>query len=88
MSDDKNKDDEFNSALEAEGIVIENEQTESKDEKLKTEDIEKEIFNAVGAKIEKTTEIPDEPITDDVKKELNDGGIELLPPEPTDSDQQ
>ncbi len=88
MSDNNNnKDDEFDSILKKEGIIIENKQPQNEEEsieKLKTEEVEKELFNAIGAEIKKTIELDDEPITDDVKEELNKGGIEVLPPEPLD----
>ncbi len=82
-----NKKDDFNSILESEGIIIENKQSQNEEEsmdKLKMEEVEKELFNAVGAEIKKTIEIDDNPITDEVKKELNKRGIEVLPPEPLD----
>ncbi len=88
MSDNNDKkEDEFTSILKAEGIIIENKKNQDEEEgldKLRTEEIEKELFNAVGAEREKTIEIDDKPMTDEVKKELNERGIEVLPPEPLD----
>ena len=82
----KNKKEEARSALEAEGIIIESisakEELEQNLNTPQTKEEEEALFEAIGVEIPEKTVGEDEPTTDTLKKELNSGGIEVLPTEP------
>ncbi len=91
MATDKKKIDEesndSNSTLRAEGIIIEKvdpiqEKLEEEIEALQAEGEEKELFDAIGVEIPKKSVELEEPEADQLKKDLNKGGVELLPTEP------
>jgi len=94
MSDNKKEAEikkEANSVLESEGIIIESvslkEELEQDLNTPQTKEAEKELFEAIGVEIpgEITEEV--EPTTDTLKKELGNGGIEVLPTEPLGDDE-
>ena len=74
------------SALESEGIVIESISAKKElEEDLNTPQTKQEeraLFDAIGVEIPKETQEDSDPSTDVLKKELNSGGIEVLPNEP------
>jgi len=87
MTDDNTKSDkDAMSALEAEGIIIESlsvrEELEQSLNRPQTKEEEKALFDAIGVEIPSRNIRDDEPTTDNLKKELNNGGIEVLPTEP------
>lgn len=91
-TDKKNIDEEnsnSNSALKAEGIVIEKvdpvqEKLEEEIKVLQAEGAEEELFDAIGVEIPKTPIEAEKPEADQLKRDLNKGGIELLPTEPSE----
>jgi hypothetical protein len=87
MTDKKtNEDEETMSVFEAEGIVVESISAKKElEQSLSTpqsKEEEKALFDALGVEVPKKTMEEDEPTTDTLKKELNSGGIEVLPTEP------
>jgi hypothetical protein len=92
MTDNKEKKDEDKaiSALEAEGIVIENialkKELEENLSTPPTKEEEEKLFEAMGVEIPKTTIEPAKPETATLKKELDRGGIEVLPTKPLEDD--
>ncbi|HED05567.1 MAG TPA: hypothetical protein ENI61_02645 [Ignavibacteria bacterium] len=89
MTDKKNNtDEEAIAAFEAEGIIIESvsarKELEQSLNTLQTKEEEKALFDAIGVEIPKKNVPENDPTTDTLKKELNNGGIEVLPTEPLD----
>ncbi len=91
--DNKNqKEDDSSRMFEKEGIFIENDRTQEENigaEKLNTEDIKKELLNSIDIddiEFKKTVEVEGTLNTVEIRKELNEGGIEILPNEPLDDD--
>jgi len=82
----KNEKEEARSALEAEGIIIESisakEELEQSLSTPQTKEEEKALFEAIGVEVPEKITREDDPTTDTLKKELNSGGIEVLPTEP------
>ncbi len=81
--------DDSSTMFEKEGIFIENDRNQEEDmnaEKLNTEDIEKELLGSIDIEFKKTIDTEEVVTTGDIKKELNEGGIEILPNEPLDDD--
>lgn len=80
------KKEETESVLEAEGIIIENisvkEELEQNLNTPQTEEEERALFEAIGVEIPKKTIKESGPTTNTLKKELDSGGIEVLPTEP------
>ena len=91
MQDDKNKNND-NDIFETEGIIIEDDQQQNANntdtENLNEKTVKMELVDAIGIEISRSSDAPieDVVISDEIKKELNDGGIELLPSEEKDND--